>query len=407
MAERNNIYIFLALLLVGLIVVVYLVLIKEKPVAWTPQNALYLDKAPVIKDFQEVESLIQAIDFSLNYLKKRDSSETVSFGNDQYLVTDIIRSLKDFRERLVEKGLTEDFFSYVRQNFLFYKGGADDVQVTGYYEAQLRGSLVKSEIYQYPLYRRPTDLVRINLSKFYLYSNNTYLPKILKGRLTIGKQILPYYSREEIDGKQKLAGKDLEMVWIDDPIDVFFLHIQGSGIVYLENGEKIRVNYSESNGHPYRAIGRLLIDRGTLTRENVSMQSIRQYLREHPQEMAEIFNYNPSYVFFREVGEGPLGFLGVPVTPFRSIATDRDLFPRGALGYIETELPVFDKNYEVKGWKKFSGFVLNQDTGGAIRTPGKVDLFTGHGKENESIAGYMKQEGRFYFLIKKQNPNGT
>ncbi|MCP4230942.1 MAG: murein transglycosylase, partial [bacterium] len=196
--------------------------------------------------------------------------------------------------------------------------------------------------------------------------------------------------------------KDLEMVWIDNPVDVFFLQIQGSGIVYLDNGEKVRVNYAESNGHPYRAIGRLLLDKGVLTRENVSMQSIRKYLADHPGEMEEIFNYNPSYVFFREVAEGPVGSLGVPVTPYRSIATDRNLFPRGALCYIETEVPVFDEDGQVKEWKPYRGFVLNQDTGGAIRTPRRVDLFTGHGDASELVAGHMKQKGMFYFLIKKQ-----
>ena len=191
------------------------------------------------------------------------------------------------------------------------------------------------------------------------------------------------------------------LAFADNPIDVFFLHIQGSGIVTLDNGETLRVNYDESNGQPYYAIGKWLVQQEILTLENVSMQSIREYLEKHPDELEEIFITNPSYVFFRVVDEGPMGSIGVPVTAFRSIATDAYLFPRGALCYVETQIPVFDDRDKITGWQAYSGFVLNQDTGGAIRGPGRVDLFTGYGKKSKLIAGHMKQFGTFYFLVKK------
>ena len=401
MPERKYIYTGIAILLVICLAVFLMLQRIEKPVEWTPENSLYLASPPELTDSRDVKSLVEAIDFSLTYLKETDPQTPVIFGPHRFTVLQVIESLEDFKDKLWEYGFTDPFFQYVRKNFNFYKTSAKEVLFTGYYEALLNGSLEKSETYCYPLYKRPGDLVRIDLSQFYFYQKHKGLPKLLRGRFSEQMNIVPYYSREEIDGHQKLSGKDLEIVWIDNPIDVFFLQVQGSGIVQLDSGEKIHVNYAESNGHPYRAIGRLLIDRGILTREAVSMQSIRQYLENHPEEMEEIFNYNPSYVFFREVAKGPLGFLGVPVTPYRSIAADRWLFPRGPLCYIKTELPVFDENGHLKEWKRFNGFVLNQDAGGAIRTPGKVDLFTGHGKESEWAAGHMKQKGTFYFLIKK------
>jgi membrane-bound lytic murein transglycosylase A len=304
---------------------------------------------------------------------------------------------------LLRYGLTREFFQYVSQNYRFYQSAArEEVLFTGYFEADLRGSLSPSPVYRCPLYRKPEDLYRVDLSSFSFFQKYKGLPRTLRGRLSADdRTIVPYYTREEIDYRQKLASKGLEIVWIDDPIDVFFLHIQGSGIVTLDNGETLRVNYDESNGHPYFAIGRWLVQQGILTLENVSMQSIRQYLQQHPDKLEEIFITNPSYVFFRVVDEGPMGAIGVPVTAFRSIATDRYLFPKGALCYVETQLPVFADRDKITGWRAYSGFVLNQDTGGAICGPGRVDLFMGYGKKSKLMAGHMKKSGTFYFLIKK------
>ena len=318
-----------------------------------------------------------------------------------YSIQDIISSLEDFKKKLNELDLSEAFFQYVKDHFLFYKSGSKSVLFTGYYEARLRGSLKQSDVYCYPIYKKPDDLYRIDLSQFYFFKKQKGLPRIIRGRLSEENVILPYYDREEIDYNKKLAGKTLEIVWVDDMIDLFFLQIQGSGVIELDTGEWIRIHYEESNGQPYRAIGRLLIKREIITYEELSMQKIRDYLREHPEETREILTYNPSYIFFKTVKEGPIGAIQFPLTPFRSIATDKYLFPQGALCYIETELPVFDGKKEPKKWKKFRGFVLNQDVGGAIRTPKKADLFMGQGEKSELIAGHMKQKGTFYFLIKK------
>ncbi len=191
------------------------------------------------------------------------------------------------------------------------------------------------------------------------------------------------------------------MLWVNNNIDLFFLHIQGSAIVNLTNNKKIRINYADTNGHPYRAIGKVLVDRGICEFKDLSMQYIEKYLRDHPNEVNEIFNYNPSYIFFREVEEGPVGSLGVKVTKYRSIATDKYIFPKGAICYIRTSLSEFDESGKKKGEREFQGFVMNQDTGGAIRSPSRADLFTGNGKSSELVAGHLKDESKLFFLIRK------
>jgi membrane-bound lytic murein transglycosylase A len=402
-------YLLLVLILMIIPVLVYIVSLfrKPPPPVWTIENSLSPVLNPDIKDQKDRESLIQAINNSLDYLNEKKPDTIHHFGKNQVSNQHLKDSLLDFKEKLLEWGLSQQFYQYVEQNFHFYQSSVKEVLFTGYFEAHLKGSLQQSETYRFPLYRKPDDLIRIQLDQFPIYEKYKGLPRILKGRFSEDKQVLPYFSRQEIDSQKKLAGKNLEIVWTDDIIDVFFLHIQGSGVVTLDSGEMFRVNYAESNGHPYRAIGRLLINRGILTYETMSMQSIKHYLQTHPQELEAIFNYNPSYVFFREVKKGPLGSINVPLIPYRSIATDKYLFPRGALCYIDTELPDFEArnaampHLKVSKWKKLRGFVLNQDSGGAIRGPGRVDLYTGFGEKSEYEAGHLKQKGSLYFLVKK------
>jgi membrane-bound lytic murein transglycosylase A len=221
----------------------------------------------------------------------------------------------------------------------------------------------------------------------------------LRGRLE-GRRVVPYYSRAEIErGIAPVVGK--EIVWVDDPIEAFFLQIQGSGRVRLPTGEMLRIGYADQNGHPYASIGRYLVDQGELPLEQASMQGIQAWARANPARVVELLNQNPSYVFFR-MDMGPsLGNIGVPLTPGRSIATDSKLFPRGALAIISTLKPVIE-NGAIMEWVPFTRFVLNQDAGGAIKGPGRVDLFWGRGPEAEVAAGYMQQEGELYFLIRKK-----
>ncbi len=183
---------------------------------------------------------------------------------------------------------------------------------------------------------------------------------------------------------------------------MFFLHIQGSGIVKMKNGEEMYVGYDSSNGHVYRSIGKLLLDEGKLNKEEISMQSIKKYLKENPGEIDRVLLYNPSYVFFKEKKDIAIGYVGVPLIDARAIATDTRLFPQGALAFVEASKPEVVEKGEIKQWVKFSRFVLNQDTGGAIKGPGRVDFFWGKGEYAEIAAGHMKHQGRLYFLVKKK-----
>ena len=212
---------------------------------------------------------------------------------------------------------------------------------------------------------------------------------------------VPYYSRREIDQLGALRGRALEIAWVKDPIDLFFLHIQGSGLLRLRDGREVTVGYAAQNGLPYRSIGRLLIDDGKVAKEEMSMQRLRRYLAENPSEQNDIFAYNESYVFFRMNQDGPLGSLGVPVTAGRSIATDSRLFPRGALALVQMDIPIIGAQGELAGWRPVTRFVLNQDTGGAIRGPQRADYYFGTGDEAGALAGYMNRQGRLYFLVRK------
>jgi len=167
----------------------------------------------------------------------------------------------------------------------------------------------------------------------------------------------------------------------------------------MENGDALYLHYHTTNGHPYRSIGKLLIRENKIPKDEMSMQKIREYLTSHPDEMQEIFNYNPSYVFFKYEKKGPLGSLNVALSPKRSIATDKRLFPKSALAFIKTQKPLINGNGNIKNWSDFSRFVLNQDTGGAIRGPGRADLFFGGGPDAEIGAGHMQHAGSLYFLI--------
>jgi membrane-bound lytic murein transglycosylase A len=238
--------------------------------------------------------------------------------------------------------------------------------------------------------------MKIDLAPF----SPKYKGEKITGRVA-GKTVVPYYNRNEIANSKVLEGRARKLAWIKDPVDLFFLQIQGSGKIYLDNGNTINVHYNDTNGHPYRSIGKLLLDEGKISREEMSMQKIREYLHSHPEEAENILNYNPSYVFFKIEKDGPLGCLNVKLTPGRSIALDRRIFPLPALTFVETQKPLINAAGQIHAWTNFGRFVLSQDTGGAIRGPGRADLYWGSGSYAEIAAGHMQHPGRLYFLILK------
>ena len=281
------------------------------------------------------------------------------------------------------------FEAHFRPYRLTNPDGSTSGLITGYYEPLLQGARQRTAKFAYPALGVPDDLLTIELSAI--------LPDLkhqrLRGRLQ-GNQVVPYYSRAEITGQmQKYA--DHALLWVDDAVDLFFLQVQGSGRVRLTDGRMVRLSYANQNGHPYRSIGRELVERGELTVEQASMQGIRTWVRANPGRAGALFNSNPSYVFFRESAvngdEGPNGALGVPLTAGRSIAVDARHVPLGA--------PVFLATTQPDSATPLHRLVLAQDTGGAIRGVVRADYFWGFGAEAGDRAGKMRQQGQMWVIL--------
>jgi membrane-bound lytic murein transglycosylase A len=255
---------------------------------------------------------------------------------------------------------------------------------TGYYEAEAQGSRRKTRSYAAPLLKRPPDLVMVDLGRFRpAWRGERIAGRVVEGRLE------PYDTRAEIEGGS-LDRFRLAFLWVDDPVDLFFLQIQGSGRIHLTDGTMVRVQYDGQNGQPYVAIGKKLVARGALTLDEVSMASIRSWIVAHPEEGKALMAENSSYVFFRELkGDGPLGSEGVVLTPGRSLAVDRDYIPLGAPVWLDAS----------QGGETVRRLAVAQDTGGAIRGPVRGDVFWGYGSEAEDKAGKMRAAGAYYLLL--------
>jgi len=274
--------------------------------------------------------------------------------------------------------------------------------ITGYYEPLLRGSRTRDARFRYPLYGVPDDLVTVDLAALYPQLKG----QRIRGRLE-GRRLLPYFSRGEIDrGVNSLQGR--ELLWVDDRLDAFFLEIQGSGRVQLPDGSLVRLGYADQNGHPYRAIGRVLVERGELTVEEASMQGIRKWALANPDRVTPLLHANPSRVFFRELpprkvaraaavphdtagASGPPGSLGVPLTPMRSIAIDPRSVMLGAPVWLATHDPL--------DGKPIQRLTFAQDTGGAIVGAIRADLFWGFGTPAGEAAGRMREPGSMWVLL--------
>ncbi len=353
---------------------------------------------PNFSDDLDFESLEQAIAQSIGYLQAIPPSREFEFGRDRYTAAHILLSLRRFQGFIRVRPSASDLQRYIRAFYRVYQSvGRDpqrDVLFTGYYEPLLNGRRSISPEYQYPIYARPDDLLTIDLRAF----SEKFGGEKLIGR-TQEKSIVPYHDRREIEEGGALYGKALALAWVNDPIDVFFLHVQGSGKIILEDGRVLNVGYDTSNGRPYRSVGQLLIEEGKISREEMSMQRIRAYLNENPAEIQRVLSHNPSYIFFKVVPDGPLGSINVKLTPGRSIALDRTAFPPATLSYVETQKPMIDGQGRIVSWVACRRFTLNQDTGGAIKGPGRADLFWGSGPDAEIAAGHLKHPGKLYFLV--------
>lgn len=266
--------------------------------------------------------------------------------------------------------------------------GSHDGLVTGYFEPVISGSRERSKRFRWPIHGAPADMLTVDLAE----AQPDIKHMRLRGRLE-GNRIVPYWTRGEIDQLKEALPAPV-LLWAEDPLDLFFMHVQGSGQVRLPDGSHARIGYADQNGHTYASIGRWLIDRGEMALDQASMQGIREWARNNPERLGELLNANPSYVFFRELPpspDGPIGALGVPLTAGRSIATDPRFVPLGAPVFLDTTHPLSDR--------PLRRLMMAQDTGSAIKGPVRADFYWGTGSKAGEQAGRMRQQGRMWVLL--------
>jgi membrane-bound lytic murein transglycosylase A len=348
---------------------------------------------PAFRDDLDLAGLEEAVGQSLVYVRRvlaADPGRTVAFGSERVPLARLHATLERFGEIVRSRPSPADLDAAVRREFRVLRSigdGRGSVLFTGYYLPELRGALERGGPYRVPLHRAPDDLVAVRARDF------PQLSEDVVGRVE-GGRLVPYPTRAEI-ANGALLGMQAELLWVDSAVDAFFLEVQGSGVVRLPDGTARVVTFAGKNGHRYAAVGAELVRRGAMSREELSLQAIKAWLLANPSEQEAVLATNPSYVFFR-FADAALGSIGVPVTAGRTIATDFRVFPKGALAFVASERAADESG---SGFVPFSRFVLDQDTGGAIRTSARVDLFFGSGAYAEAAAGRMRHPGTLHYLL--------
>jgi membrane-bound lytic murein transglycosylase A len=349
------------------------------------------------RDDADTDSLNRALNASIKYWQKRDIAIPMQVCGESYRSQELLHSLQKFQELLVQTP-ADQLMAAVADTFDFCQirneQGEPDVLVTGYYQPLFLASRSRSFPFLYPVYRPPADLIQAQVVSDGV---TRQVGRIENGRLS------PYWTRAEIETNDILEGE--ELCYLADPVEVFILQVQGSGLVKFEDGSVQQLLFAGTNGRDYRSIGRLLADEGRIPLAEITMPRIRKYLHEHLDERQRILHYNERYVFFRLVeqglGQGPVGSMGAILTPGRSVALDQESFPVGGLYFLATDRPTETSTSPVS-WQPLTRFVLNQDTGAAIKGAGRLDFFWGSGEYPERASGLMKQPGRLYMLMQKR-----
>jgi membrane-bound lytic murein transglycosylase A len=372
--------------------------VPEPPVKEPFLIKLVPEGYPVFSDDMAIDSLLESLDRVIAHLKQIPPEREFVFGEDRYGARHLLKSMTHFKVFIQTRPSGDALNRFIQAHYRVYRsGGSSDpapVLFTGYFEPEIAGSPVATPRHRYPVHGRPEDLVLIDPAFFPPEEKN----KTHAGRLE-GNRVVPYAERREIVSDPSFARKAKPLAWVEDPVALFFLHVQGSGKIVFPGGKFIRAQYDTSNGRPYRSIGKYLIDQGKIPAPEMSMQAIAGYLKDHPEDMDTVLDYNPSYVFFRQTEDGPLGCINTILVPGRAIASDKAVFPMPGLAFIETWKPRLDSRGNIEAWVPFSRFVLNQDTGGAIKGPNRIDVFWGNGPYAEKAAGHMKHKGTLHFLV--------
>jgi len=360
----------------------------QHPVIFQPQNP------PLFFDDGDPASLQTALSHQYRFISSLEKDTTVNIGGMPYTAAWLAESLAAFQEIIDLEPTPLELDRIIHENFTIYQAGGRhksgaEMLVTGYYEPLVSGSLTHSPPFIHPLHSTPSDLVE----------RTTASGKKVIGRIDDGGRFQPYWRRKEIEGTDLL--RDYELVYLKDRFEAFLFHVQGSGRIRLPDGSVRSLQYRTNNGHSYSSIGKLLVDEKKMLLEEADTNAIRAYLRRNPAEVSRILNHNRRFIFFGWGGdEGPKGSIGVPLTAERSIAIDKEVLPMGTVAFLVTRRPVLDENGEISHWVPLHRFVVPQDSGAAIKGPGRVDLFWGGGPLAQAAAGAMKEQGYLYFLIK-------
>lgn len=371
--------------------------------------ALTLVAADALPSFRESftgrASLIKAAQKAIKYLQGLPPAKTLTIDGRAYAPAAMIDSAKALIEIARTSKTADELDRRVRDSFdVFQSAGLDGrgrVVFSSYYQPVLRASLKKAPGYTHPLYRRPPDMVEVDLASF----GKGAAGETVLGRVGKDKRVTPYPARADIDRRKALAGKGLEVAWLKDALDVMDLHVQGSGILKLPNGKEVLVKYAATNGRPYNSVGLTLVRTGVFSRDEITYPKLRDYLRANPDAASWILAQNPRYTFFDVAplpadGE-PFGAAEQSMVPARSIAVDPAVIPLGALTFFTTTSPQADKTGRVLGQFPNARFAFALDTGGAIKGPGRVDIYAGHGAQAEATARGQWADGKLFVLVKK------
>ncbi len=335
-------------------------------------------------EFDHKAEILESLDRSIEWTKSKHAAQF--YPKEGIDLPRALASLERFKAILSSSSSAKEFESAINAEFTIYKSAGwnaegGGVLFTGYCTPILKGSKVAASGYNYPLYALPPDLVKGKDGE-------------ILGRKTESGALESYPTREAIEANHILEGKNLELAWLADPVDAYIAHVNGSAIIECPNGEKLKLGYAGKNGHDYTSLGAELIRDKQLKQDELSLSTIRAWAKAHPDLAPKYLARNASYVFFTQIDGNPKGCLNVEVTAGRSIATDKELFPRGAMCFVESKA---DQT------PRFSSFMLDQDRGGAIRTAGRADLYLGIGPDAEHQAGSTRVEGQLYYFFLKSD----
>jgi membrane-bound lytic murein transglycosylase A len=358
------------------------------------------------ESFKGRASLIKAARAAIRFLERLPPERRFDIDGRRYAPAALVDSAREMIEIARGAKTQDELDARVRASFdAFRSAGLDGkgrVVFSSYYQPVLRASLKKAPGYSYPLYRRPPDMVEVDLAAFGKVGDGD---AVALGRVGKDKRVTPYPARADIDRRKALAGKGLEVAWLRDPLEVMDLHVQGSGILKLRGGKEILIKYDGTNGRPYNSVGLTLVKTGVFGRDSITYAKMRDYLHANPDAASWILSQNPRYTFFQTAslppdGE-PFGAAEGSLIPARSIAVDPSVVPLGALAFFTTVSPQADKSGRVLGQFPTSRFAFALDTGGAIKGPGRVDIYAGHGAQAEATARGQWADGSLYILVKK------